>query len=179
MSKSTRNYIIFGLFLAFAGISWLVSFDFGMTVWDNFLVFATDMVLILPPAFILIGLFDVWAKKETIEKHFGETNNPMRFVYSILLASTTVGGTFVAFPLANSLFHKGAKFSSIFTYMTAASLFMIPMTVMEAGMLGIRFTLIRLVSSVPFIIIGSIILEKYFEKIKYQIPLLDNPKKDS
>lgn len=178
MSKSTRNYIIFGLFLAFAGISWVVNFDFGITVWDNFLVFALDMVLILPPAFILIGLFDVWAKKETIEKHFGNTNNPLRFVYSILLASTTVGGTFVAFPLANSLFHKGARFSSIFTYMTAASLFMIPMTVMEAGMLGIQFTLIRLLSSVPFIIIGSILLEKYFERIKYQIPLLDS-KKDS
>lgn len=179
MNKSTRNYIIFGLFLGFAIVSWLVNYDFGVQVWDNFLVFATDMVLILPPAFILIGLFDVWAKNETIEKHFGETNNPMRFVYSILLASTTVGGTFVAFPLANSLFHKGAKFSSIFTYMTAASLFMIPMTVMEAGMLGIQFTLIRLISSVPFIITGSILLEKYFERIQYQIPFLDNKTKDS
>ena len=179
MNKSTRNYIIFGLFLGFAIVSWLVNYDFGVQVWDNFLVFATDMVLILPPAFILIGLFDVWAKNETIEKHFGETNNPMRFVYSILLASTTVGGTFVAFPLANSLFHKGAKFSSIFTYLTAASLFMIPMTVMEAGMLGIQFTLIRLISSVPFIIAGSILLEKYFERIQYQIPFLDNKTKDS
>jgi Predicted permease. len=94
-------------------------------------------------------------------------------VYSILLASTTVGGTFVAFPLANSLYHKGAKFSSIFTYVTAASLFMIPMTIMEAGMLGIQFTLIRLLSSIPFIIIGSLLLERYFEKIKYKLPTLD------
>jgi uncharacterized membrane protein YraQ (UPF0718 family) len=179
MNKSTRNYIIFGLFLSFALVSWLINFEFGVTVWDNFLVFATDMVLILPPAFILIGLFDVWAKNETIEKHFGETNNPLRFVYSILLASTTVGGTFVAFPLANSLYQKGAKFSSIFTYMTAASLFMIPMTIMEAGMLGIQFTLIRLISSVPFIIVGSILLEKYFERIKYLIPTLEDTTKDS
>lgn len=173
MNKNIRNYIIFGAFILFSLVSWLFNFEFGISVWDNFLVFAIDMVIILPPAFILIGLFDVWAKKESIEKHFGQTNNPLRFVYSILLASTTVGGTFVAFPLANSLYHKGAKFSSIFTYVTAASLFMIPMTIMEAGMLGIRFTLIRLLSSIPFIIIGSVLLERYFERTAYKLPTLD------
>ncbi len=174
MNKNTRNYIIFSLFLGFALVSWIVNFEFGITVWDNFLIFATDMVLILPPAFILIGLFDVWAKNESIEKHFGQTNNPLRFIYSILLASTTVGGTFVAFPLANSLYHKGAKYSSVFTYVTAASLFMIPMTIMEATMLGLTFTLTRLLSSIPFIIGGAIILEKYFEKTKYKLPKIDS-----
>lgn len=173
MNKNIRNYMIFVVFILFSLVSWLINFEFGISVWDNFLVFAIDMVIILPPAFILIGLFDVWAKKESIEKHFGQTNNPLRFVYSILLASTTVGGTFVAFPLANSLYHKGAKFSSIFTYVTAASLFMIPMTIMEAGMLGIRFTLIRLISSIPFIILGSILLERYFERTAYKLPTLD------
>ncbi len=176
MNKNTRNYIIFSLFLGFALVSWIGNFEFGITVWDNFLIFATDMVLILPPAFILIGLFDVWAKNESIEKHFGQTNNPLRFIYSILLASTTVGGTFVAFPLANSLYHKGAKYSSVFTYVTAASLFMIPMTIMEATMLGLTFTLTRLLSSIPFIIGGAIILEKYFERIKYKLPMIDDKK---
>jgi uncharacterized membrane protein YraQ (UPF0718 family) len=173
MNKNIRNYLVFIVFILFSLISWLLQFEFGMSVWDNFLVFAIDMVIILPPAFILIGLFDVWAKKESIEKHFGQTNNPLRFVYSFLLASTTVGGTFVAFPLANSLYHKGAKFSSIFTYVTAASLFMIPMTIMEAGMLGIQFTLIRLVSSIPFIVLGSVLLERYFERINYKLPTIE------
>lgn len=177
MSKSTRNYVLFMTFLVFSFVSWLVSFEFGMNMWDNFLVFAIDMALIIPPAFILIGLFDVWAKRETIEKHFGNTNNPMRFVWSILLASTTVGGTFVAFPVANALYHKNAKLSSIFTYVTSASLFMIPMTIMEATMLGVKFTLIRLLTSIPFIIIGSILLEKYFEKTKYQLPKISEKEK--
>ena len=176
MNKNTRNYIIFSLFLGFALVSWIVNFEFGLTVWGNFLIFATDMVLILPPAFILIGLFDVWAKNESIEKHFCQTNNPLRFLYSILLDSTTMAGTFVAFPLANSLYHKGAKYSSVFTYVTAASLFMIPMTIMEATMLGLTFTLTRLLSSIPFIIGGAIILEKYFEKTKYKLPIIDDKK---
>lgn len=176
MNKNVRNYLLFMTFLVFSFVSWLVSFEFGMNMWDNFLVFAIDMVLIIPPAFILIGLFDVWAKRETIEKHFGNTKNPLRFLWSILLASTTVGGTFVAFPVANALYHKNAKLSSIFTYVTSASLFMIPMTIMEATMLGIQFTLIRLLASIPFIIIGSILLEKYFEKTDYHLPEINTNK---
>lgn len=177
MNKSTRNYLLFMTFLIFSFVSWLINFEFGMNMWDNFLVFAIDMVLIIPPAFVLIGLFDVWAKRETIEKHFGKPNNPLRFLWSILLASTTVGGTFVAFPVANALYHKNAKLSSIFTYVTSASLFMIPMTIMEATMLGIQFTLIRLLASIPFIIIGSILLEKYFEKTNYTLPKLESKEK--
>ncbi|MGM0396789.1 MAG: permease [Bacillota bacterium] len=172
MKKFDRNYLYFGLFLLFSLISWIVSFGPGIAVWSNFLVFARDMVLILPPAFVLIGLFDVWAKRESVEKHFGDNNNPLRFLWSVLLASTTVGGTFVAFPLANSMYHKGAKFSSIITYITAASLFMIPMSIMEASMLGIKFTVIRLIGSLPFIIIGAILLEKYFEKSGYELPVI-------
>lgn len=170
MKKINKNYILFFAFVVFAIISYLASFDLGIRIWDNFLVFAKDMVLILPPAFILIGLFDVWAKNDQVEKHFGNTNNPLRFLWSILLASTTVGGTFVAFPLANSMYHKGARYSSILTYVTAASLFMIPMSIMEASMLGIRFTAIRLIGSLPFIIFGAILLEKYFEKTNYILP---------
>jgi uncharacterized membrane protein YraQ (UPF0718 family) len=172
MSKAKKSYLIFAAFVIFSITSLLIEFDFGIRVWNNFLVFAKDMVLILPPAFVLIGLFDVWAKKESVEKHFGNTSSPIRFLWSILLASTTVGGTFVAFPLANSLYNKGAKYSSIFTYVTAASLFMIPMTVMEASMLGIKFSAVRLIASVPFIIGGSIILEKYLDRLNYKLPVI-------
>ncbi len=178
MSKSKKSYLLFATFVAFSVISFLIEFEFGIRVWNNFLVFAKDMVLILPPAFILIGLFDVWAKKESVEKHFGSTSSPIRFVWSILLASTTVGGTFVAFPLANSLYNKGAKYSSIFTYVTSASLFMIPMTVMEASMLGIKFSAIRLIASIPFIIGGSIILEKYLNKLDYKLPVIVDKNSD-
>lgn len=173
LSKRQKNYGYFIIFITFSLISKLVNFELGSNMFDNFLVFAKDMILILPPAFILIGLFDVWAKRETIEKHFGNTNNPMRFAWSILLASTTVGGTFVAFPLANALYHKGAKYSSILTYVTSASLFMIPMTIMEASMLGIKFTLIRLIASLPFLIGGSILLGRYLEKISYKLPTIE------
>ncbi|MCK9443183.1 MAG: permease [Tissierellaceae bacterium] len=171
--KAKRDYLIFLGFLAISLISKLSSFDLGIRMWDNFLIFAKDMVLILPPSFALIGLFDAWAKRESIEKHFGKTSSPLRFVWSVLLAMTTVGGTFVSFPLANALYHKGAKYSSIMTYVTASSLFMIPMSIMEASMLGIKFTAIRLLASLPFIIIISLLLEKHLESTNYVLPLME------
>lgn len=164
------NYIIFLAFLLFLGISYFINFSLGERMGENFMIFAKDMIKILPPAFILIGLFDVWVSRETIEKNFGQASGIKKYIYSILLAATTVGGTFVAFPVANSLYHKGANYSSIFTYVTAASIVMIPMSIMEASILGLKFTLIRLGISLPFVIISAILLGNYFDSIDYELP---------
>ncbi|MFP4457194.1 MAG: permease [Clostridia bacterium] len=171
LSKRMQNFIIFGVFLAFIGVSYFIKFQPGIDVGYNFYIFAKDMVLILPPAFILIGLFDAWVKRKTVEKHFGVESGPFRYVMSILLAATTVGGTFVAFPLANSLYHKGARYSMIMTYVTSASLVMIPMSIMEATILGIKFTAIRIGVSLPLVIIGAIVLEKILLKMNYKLPI--------
>jgi len=89
------------------------------------------------------------------------------------LAATTVGGTFVAFPLANSLYHKGAGYDTIITYVTSASLFMIPMSLMEASILGVPFTLLRLGSSIPLIIISANVLKFYLNKHEYILPKVE------
>ncbi len=164
------NYIIFAIFIAFLGISYIMNFSLGERMGENFMIFAKDMAKILPPAFVLIGLFDVWVSRETIEKNFGKASGFKKYIYSILLAATTVGGTFVAFPVANALYHKGANYSSIFTYVTAASIVMIPMSIMEASILGLKFTLIRLGVSLPLVIISAIILGNHFTNINYELP---------
>lgn len=170
MDKRKKDYLLFATFSLFIVISYFINFDFGKKLGTNFYIFAKDMILILPPAFILIGLFDVWAKNSTIEKSFGKKSGFQKYIYAILLAATTVGGTFVAFPVANSLYHKGADYDSIITYTTAASLFMIPMSIMEASILGIKFTILRLGLSVPLIIISANILKYILNKSNYKLP---------
>ncbi len=170
--NNTFNYIIFIMFVMFLGISYIFNFKIGLKLSNNFLIFARDMVKILPPAFILIGLFDVWVSRQTIEKNFGRSSGFKKYIYSILLAATTVGGTFVAFPVANSLYHKGANYNSIFTYVTAASIVMIPMSIMEASILGIKFTSIRLGVSLPLVIVSSIILSNYLNSKNYKLPVV-------
>lgn len=173
MNKRRLNFLLFGIFASVVGLSYITNFQLGMDLGNNFYIFAKDMVLILPPAFILIGLFDVWASREAIEKSFGKHSGLMKYVYAIALAATTVGGTFVAFPVANSLYHKGADYDSIITYVTAASLFMIPMSIMEASILGIEFTLLRLGLSIPLIIISANLLKYYFNKTGYKLPKVE------
>lgn len=170
INDTVKNYLIVATFLAFLLISALMQFKPGMAMGKNFLLFAKDMLLILPPAFVLIGLFEVWAKRELIEKHFGEAAGIKGFIWSVLLAATTVGGTFVAFPVANALYHKGARLALLMTYVTASSLLMIPMTVMEATILGPRFTAVRLLVSLPLVFISSLLIEKLLSSSGYRLP---------
>ncbi len=136
ITKTYQNYMVLLLFTVFLVGSFVLQFEPGVRMGENFILFSTDMLIILPPAFILIGLFDVWAKREVIEKHFGQESGLKGHLWSILLAATTVGGTFVAFPVAHALYHKGARISIIMTYVSAASLVMVPMSIMERRLLG-------------------------------------------
>jgi uncharacterized membrane protein YraQ (UPF0718 family) len=168
--KLNIELIILVIFFLFLGLSEIFNFELGIKMRENFFVFFWDMILIIPPAFVLIGLFNKWANREIIERHLGHSSGVKKYIWSVVLAATTVGGTFVAFPVANALFHKGAKYSSILVYVSSASLVMIPMTVIEASILGVKFSLIRLAISIPLVILTSSILGRFLEKSKYLLP---------
>lgn len=171
MNKNQRNgFILFLIFSVIIIISNVSHFSPGIKIGLNFINFAKGMIKVLPCAFLLIGLFEVWIPRETVEKNFGHSAGFMGFVWAILLASTTVGGAYVAFPVAYSLYKKGAKYSIILTYIGAAALVRIPMTLFEASFLGIKFTLIRLSVSLPLVIFSSILLGRFLEKKQFVLP---------
>lgn len=147
----------------------MLGFNSGKEIGYNFGSFSLDMLKILPGAFILIGLFEVWVKRETVERHFGEESGVRGYIWAILLSSVTVGGLYVAFPVAYSLYRKGARLSVIFTYMGAAAICRIPMAIFEASFLGIKFTAIRWVVSIPLVIVTSMLLGNYLTKRNYKI----------
>lgn len=168
------TYLAFALFI---GWSFATGQDQGQAVWGNFTKFALTMLKLLPPAFLLIGLFDVWVSREMVEKNFGKAGGPMKYVWSVLLAATTVGGTFVAFPVAHALHAKGARYSAVLAYVSSASLVMVPMTIIEASILGIRFSAVRLAVSVPLVILSSSIMGRYLQRIGYELPATSDDKK--
>jgi uncharacterized membrane protein YraQ (UPF0718 family) len=153
----------------FIALSWALGFGPGREISHNFAAFSLDMLKILPCAFILIGLFEIWVKKETVEKHLGEKSGGRGYLWGILLASTTVGGLYVAFPVAYSLYRKGAKLGVIFTYIGASAICRVPMTIFEASFLGVKFSAIRLLVAVPLVVMTSILLGKYLRKRNYRI----------
>ncbi len=164
-----KKYIFAFLYILFILISFIFAFTPGEIIARNFFSFFLSMCKILPCAFILIGLFDVWIKKEAIEKHMGKESNAMSYVWAILLAAPIVGGLYIAFPIIDSLYKKGAKLSVIFTFLGAAAIARVPMTAFEISFLGLKFTLIRLAVSLPLVIISSIFLGRYLEAKQYTL----------
>lgn len=160
-TKGLKRYSLAMLFFAFVGISFIVDYTPGQDIFVKFLDFFMTMLKFLPAVFILIGLFETWVEREVIEEHLGAESNLLAYGWAILLAGTTVGGLYVAFPVAYAIYKKGASLRVVFTYVGAAAVARIPMTLFEASFVGLKFTSIRLLTTLPLIIISSILLEKY------------------
>jgi len=170
MKRNVKIKITYvAIYILFLVVSFILGYNPGKEIAFNFISFLIYMLKILPCAFILIGLFEVWVKKEVIEKHLGEESGIRGYAWVILLAGTIAGGLLVAFPIAYSLYNKGAKLSIIFTYIGAAAICRVPMTLYEASFMGIKFTLIRLLVSLPLVIMTSIFLGNYLTKRNYRM----------
>jgi uncharacterized membrane protein YraQ (UPF0718 family) len=62
------------------------------------------------------------------------------------------------------LWKKGTSPTNIFIYLGAFSTAKIPMVTFEIGFLGLKFSLLRILITVPVIIVIGTIMGKYFEK---------------
>ncbi|MGM0602586.1 MAG: permease [Bacillota bacterium] len=164
MKFDFKKYIFTIIFFSIIILSYIFDFSAGKSIFNNFSSFFITMIKFVPAVFILIGLFDVWVKRETIEKHLGEKSSLLAYFWSLVLAGTTVGGLYVAFPIAAALYRKGARVRIIFTYLGAAAVCRVPMTLFEASYVGLKFTAVRWITSIPLIILSSIFMEKYLEK---------------
>lgn len=161
--------VIIAVYCIFVLVSFILNFKPGREIFKNFVSYSANVVIILPFVFILIGLFEVWVKRETVEKHLGRNSGFFSYVWAIVLGGTIIGPMIVALPIAYTLSKKGARLSVVFTYIGASAVCRIPMTLFEASCLGIVFTIIRYSVSIPLIILTSLALEKYLEKNNYTI----------
>jgi len=159
------------LFVLLLLVSFISDFKPGIQISRNMLSFVRQMIFIIPCAFILIGLFEVWVKKEMVEKHLGCESSFMGYIWAILLATTTVGGLYVAFPVAYALQQKGASYRVIFTYIGASAVCRIPMTLFEISFVGLEFSVIRFIVSVPLVIISANVLSRYILKKDLKITM--------
>ncbi|KQC14867.1 MAG: hypothetical protein APR63_05020 [Desulfuromonas sp. SDB] len=163
------NLILIALFLGFIGFSYLIDYEGGVKTARAFLDVLIEMLKILPCAFILIGLFEVWIKKETVIKHLGEDCGMKGYLWVLLLAGFTVGGLYVALPLADTLNKKGASLKIIFSYLGFVGVFRIPMTIFEISFLGLPFTAVRLITTIPLFLLIGILLGMFLKKRNYKL----------
>lgn len=175
--KSLKQFnvilVLFVLFLIFIGISFLTEFQSGIIIGRNFWNFSLQMIKILPPIFILIGLFDVWVKREIIIKHLGSKGGFKSYFWVFLLAAPMAGGILPSFPIAYSLYKKGARLTIVLTFLGAVGIGRIPMILFESTFLGWNFSVIRIIVSIPLVIVASLVFGKSLEKNGYKLPEKD------
>lgn len=123
---------------------------------DNFL----EMLGIIPPIFLLLGLMDVWVPKETIIKYMGRDSGLKGGILAFILGSFTSGPLYASFPVAAVFMKKGVSLLNIFIFVGAWSTTKIPMLLFEITQLGSRFALIRAGLNLIAIILLAVIMDK-------------------
>lgn len=102
-----------------------------------------EMLSVLPPIFILLGLLDVWVKKETMVKYMGEGSGWIGIVLAFFLGSAAAGPLYAAFPVAVTLLKKGSSLTNVLILIGAWSTTKIPLLLFEASSMGLQFTILR------------------------------------
>lgn len=124
--------------------------------WKNLL----EMLSVVPPIFILLGLLDVWVPRETMIKYTGEGSGLKGVLLAYLLGSFAAGPLYAAFPVAAVMIRKGSKFSNVMILIGAWSTTKIPLLLFEASSMGWTFMLLRLALNLPVIFLLAWLVEK-------------------
>lgn len=124
--------------------------------WSNTL----EMLSVIPPIFILLGLLDVWVQRETMIKLMGEKSGFIGVALAFFLGSAAAGPLYAAFPIAGILLKKGSKFSNVLIFIGAWSTTKIPMLLFETSSMGWKFMLTRFIIDIPGIALIAYITQK-------------------
>lgn len=137
--------------------------SFSIT-WSNTL----EMLSVIPPIFILLGLLDVWVQRETMIKLMGEKSGFIGIALAFFLGSAAAGPLYAAFPVAGVLLKKGSKFSNVLIFIGAWSTTKIPMLLFEASSMGWKFMITRFIVDIPGIALIAYVTEKLLSEKEKQ-----------
>ena len=149
-------------------------FVFGRKTGENLASFLVEMASVLPPMFLLVGLFEIWVPRAIIERHTGLRSGFRAVPWMILLATLQAGPLYAAFPVAIGLWRKGCAPRNVFIYLGAFSAMKIPMLTFEVAFLGWRFSLARTLISIPVFIALAVVMERLLPG-GFRPPALEGP----
>jgi len=164
-----KQYLFFIITLILLGILFIFMPDAGFRVADIVAYSFKEMLLVLPPIFILIGLLDVWIPKETMIKLMGEGSGIKGILLAFLFGTVAAGPLYAAFPVAIVFMKKHVKFSNIMILMGAWGATKIPMLLFEMSALGFKFALLRLAINIPLIIIIAYLMGILIKKDEIEL----------
>lgn len=123
-----------------------------------------QMVSVVPPIMMMLGLMDVWVPRETMMRYMGDNSGLTGVFLAILIGSIAAGPMYAAFPFTTLLLRKGVKFSNIIIFMNAWCVTKISTLIFEFTTLGYEFTFARFLINLPGVIIMGYIVEALMPK---------------
>jgi uncharacterized membrane protein YraQ (UPF0718 family) len=171
-----KRYSFFIIILCITLIISLINKDIGVKTFNTAGFSLKQMLSVLPPIMLLLGLMDVWVPREKMMKYMGENSGILGVALAITIGSLAAGPMYAAFPFAAVLLKKGVKFSNVIVFMNAWCVTKIPTVMFELTSLGYKFTLIRLAVNLPGIIIMGYIVQGLLSKNELENIYLNSEK---
>lgn len=162
--KEIKKYTTFIVAVIVICLTWVWDKEKGLRAIAAIRSGSIEMLLILPPVFILLGLLDVWVPRDTMVVFMGEESGIIGALLAFILGSAAAGPLYVVFPIAAAFMKKDVKFSNILILIGAWSTTKIPMLLFEYTSLGPRFTLTRLLLNIPVILFITFVMSKALKK---------------
>ncbi|MBN2498109.1 MAG: permease [Deltaproteobacteria bacterium] len=101
-------------------------------------------------AFLVAGMAQSLIPKELIARWVGGESGWRGILIGSLAGGLTPGGPYVSFPIVAGLYRAGASIGTTVAFVTAWSLWAVTRLPMEVGLMGLRFTLVRLLCTLVF-----------------------------
>lgn len=113
-------------------------------------------------AFILAGMVQVLVPHELISKWVGVESGIRGILIGTVAGGLTPGGPFVSLPIVAGLLRSGASVGTMVAFLTGWSLWAVSRLPMEVGILGWKFTLIRIACTFFFPPIAGLLAQTFF-----------------
>ncbi|ETA79099.1 permease [Youngiibacter fragilis] len=159
--KFFKRYKIFLILAALNLVIGIISPEIGLKSLSLTKSNVLEMLSIIPPVFVLLGLLDVWVKRETMVKYMGKGSGLVGVLIAFFIGSAAAGPLYAAFPVAGVLLRKGSSVTNVYIMLGAWSTTKIPLLLFEASSMGLKFTGIRLCMSIIGITIIALMMEKF------------------
>jgi uncharacterized membrane protein YraQ (UPF0718 family) len=117
-------------------------------------------------AFIIAGMVQVLLPHQLVSKWVGAESGIKGIFIGTVAGALTPGGPYVSLPLAAGFLRAGAGIGTMVAFVTAWSLWAAARLPMEVGIMGWKFTLIRLASTFFFPPIAGLIAHLFFAGVK-------------
>ena len=138
-----------------------------------------QMLSVLPPIMILLGLIDEWVSRESMMKYMGNDSGIMGIAISIIFAAFAAGPMYAAFPFTAVLLKKGVKFTNVIIFMNSWCVIKISTVLFEISSLGYKFTFYRLIIDFVGVIVMAYLVNYFVMKTGKEDKILNSYMKEN